>query len=35
VEVTPDAVRLRKLVLDAVQRQKASRARKHVSEPAV
>ena len=35
VEVTPDAVRLRKLVLDAVERQKASRARKRVAEPAV
>jgi len=33
VEVTPDAVRLRKLVLDAVERQKASRARKRVAEP--
>ena len=28
VEVTPDAVRLRKLVLDPVERQKAARARK-------
>ena len=35
VEVTPDAVRLRKLVLDPVERQKASRARKRVAEPAV
>ena len=35
VEVTPGAVRLRKLVLDAVERQKASRARKRVAEPAV
>ena len=35
VEVTPDAVRLRKLVLDAVERQKAARARKRVAEPAV
>jgi GTP-binding protein len=30
VEVTPDAVRLRKLTLDAVARQKQSRARKRV-----
>ncbi len=30
VEVTPDAVRLRKLVLDPVERQKAARARKRV-----
>jgi GTP-binding protein len=30
VEVTPDAVRLRKLTLDAVARQKESRARKRV-----
>jgi GTP-binding protein len=30
VEVTPDAVRLRKLTLDAVARQKGSRARKRV-----
>jgi len=35
VEVTPDAVRLRKLVLDAVERQKTARARKRVAEPAV
>jgi predicted membrane GTPase involved in stress response len=35
VEVTPDAVRLRKLVLDGVERQKASRARQRVAEPAV
>jgi GTP-binding protein len=35
VEVTPDVVRLRKLVLDAVERQKAARARKRVAEPAV
>jgi GTP-binding protein len=35
VEVTPDAVRLRKLVLDAVERQKTARARKRVVEPAV
>jgi GTP-binding protein len=28
VEVTPDGVRLRKLVLDAVGRQKAARARR-------
>ena len=28
VEVTPDGVRLRKLVLDAVARQKAARARR-------
>jgi predicted membrane GTPase involved in stress response len=35
VEVTPDAVRLRKLVLDSVERQKAARARKRVAEPAV
>ena len=35
VEVTPDAVRLRKLVLDPVERQKAARARKRVAEPAV
>jgi GTP-binding protein len=34
VEVTPDAVRLRKLVLDAVERQKTARARKRVAEPA-
>ena len=33
VEVTPDAVRLRKVVLDAVERQKASRARKRVADP--
>jgi GTP-binding protein len=33
VEVTPDAVRLRKLTLDAVSRQKESRARKRVPEP--
>ena len=31
VEVTPDAVRLRKLVLDPVERQKAARARKRVA----
>jgi GTP-binding protein len=35
VEVTPDVIRLRKLVLDAVERQKASRARKRVAESAV
>jgi GTP-binding protein len=34
VEVTPDAVRLRKVELDAVQREKAARARKRVPEPA-
>ena len=34
VEVTPDAVRLRKLTLDPVARQKQSRARKRVAEPA-
>ena len=34
VEVTPDAVRLRKVVLDAVERQKVARARKRVPEPA-
>ncbi len=34
VEVTPDAVRLRKLTLDAVARQKESRARRRVPEPA-
>jgi GTP-binding protein len=33
VEVTPGAVRLRKVVLDAVERQKASRARKRVADP--
>ncbi len=31
VEVTPDAVRLRKLVLDATQRQKTARQRKHAA----
>jgi GTP-binding protein len=35
VEVTPAVVRLRKLVLDPVERQKAARARKRVPEPAV
>jgi GTP-binding protein TypA/BipA len=35
VEVTPDAIRLRKLVLDPVERQKTARARKRVAEPAV
>jgi GTP-binding protein len=34
VEVTPDAIRLRKLTLDAVARQKESRARRRVPEPA-
>jgi GTP-binding protein len=34
VEVTPAVVRLRKLVLDPVERQKAARARKRVPEPA-
>ena len=34
VEVTPDAIRLRKLTLDAVARQKETRARKRVAEPA-
>ena len=34
VEVTPDVIRLRKLVLDPVERQKAARARKRVPEPA-
>jgi GTP-binding protein TypA/BipA len=34
VEVTPAVVRLRKLVLDPVERQKATRARKRVPEPA-
>jgi GTP-binding protein len=33
VEVTPDAVRLRKVELDAVQREKAARARKREAEP--
>ena len=33
VEVTPDVIRLRKLVLDPVERQKAARARKRVPEP--
>ena len=33
VEVTPDAVRLRKLVLDAVERQKDARRRKREPEP--
>jgi GTP-binding protein len=34
VEVTPAVIRLRKLVLDPVERQKAVRARKRVPEPA-
>jgi predicted membrane GTPase involved in stress response len=34
VEVTPDVIRLRKLVLDPVERQKSARARKRVPEPA-
>jgi hypothetical protein len=34
VEVTPDAVRLRKLVLDVVERQKDARRRKREAEPA-
>jgi GTP-binding protein TypA/BipA len=34
VEVTPAVIRLRKLVLDPVERQKAARARKRVPEPA-
>jgi GTP-binding protein TypA/BipA len=34
VEVTPEIIRLRKLVLDPVERQKAARARKRVPEPA-
>jgi GTP-binding protein len=34
VEVTPAVIRLRKLALDPVERQKAARARKRVPEPA-
>jgi predicted membrane GTPase involved in stress response len=33
VEVTPDAVRLRKLELDATRRQKQARTRKRAAEP--
>ncbi len=34
VEVTPDAIRLRKLMLDPIERQKSARARKREPEPA-